>query len=361
MSVSLVAPLADGEVARPFDDPSAAAERPARVSRSHFFVGLLLLGLTVVLWVGSSVLTQYLFETVSYTKPIALTTFCTSTAAVFCLPRALHSLRGRPQSDAEGELPALWKVMILSGNWFFCQWSFNESLQYTALATNTLLSSSSVVWSYLFGLMLSQARLTVLGTACVVLAVGGVCVAMAGNVVRTDPNAPTDTLWGELLATSSAVAYGVMSNILSMWVQPRQMNYVWGFVGIYAFFLGGTLMLLGNALGFESFRKPSAEVLGIMLVNGFLGTSLSDYVWAQGLLRTTPLVATVVLNMTIPVTFILDSAILRQHKFSAMFPIGAVLVFTGIVAGSLDGQQEQGGSRGGSGESCEELSAHDMS
>merc|ERR1712129_465982 len=72
------------------------------------------------------------------------------------------------------------------------------------------------------------------------------------------------------------------------------------------------------------------------LLNGFLGTSISDYIWAQGVLLTSPLVANISLNMTIPVSMFVDAVVLCQHKFSWTSPMGGALVFTGVLVAAVD-------------------------
>jgi len=244
-----------------------------------------------------------------------------------------------PQATSDFQRPSSKLVLVITANWFLCQWTFNMSLAQTALSTNTLLSSSSVVWSYIVGLIIGRCRLSLLGVLCVASAVSGVSLTVLGGNQRVDPTAPKNTFFGEALALGSAVAYGIFSNGLAAHVRPEQMNEVWGGVGVMSVAIGGALMFVGHVTGLEPLEAPSGKALGIMLLNGFLGTSISDYVWARGLLLTSPLVATVALNMTIPVSFVVDAVILRQHVFSWTAPVGAALVFLGVAAGAVEESQ----------------------
>lgn len=123
---------------------------------------------------------------------------------------------------------------------------------------------------------------------------------------------------------------------LSRHVRPEQSNEVWGFIGLFCLFIGSILMVVRHISGVETFQLPSSKALGIMLVTGFLGTSAADYVWALGLLMTTPVVALVCVNLTIPASFITDALILRQHAFSWNYVLGTCVIFMGIIAGALD-------------------------
>mmetsp|Transcript_125936 Transcript_125936/g.352626 ORF Transcript_125936/g.352626 Transcript_125936/m.352626 type:complete len:357 (-) Transcript_125936:176-1246(-) len=304
---------------------------------ASFIVGLVLLSAVVLLWVFSSALTQFLYNDpdLDYEKPTALTTFCTATASVFLVPQLVRRL-GRPQEGIALEGPSFRTVALITANWFLCQWTFNLSLAQTALSTNTLLSSSSVVWAYVVGLVFARSRPSLLGVVCVASALAGVTLAVLGGSRSTDPRAPKDTLVGEATALGSAIAYGFFSNGLAAHVRPQDMSAVWGYMGLLSIALGSVLMALGHLTGLEPFEVPSRKAVGIMLLNGFLGTSISDYVWARGLLLTSPLVATVALNMSIPVSFFVDAVVLRQHAFSWTAPLGAFLVFLGVVAGGVE-------------------------
>lgn len=69
-------------------------------------------------------------------------------ASVFLVPQLVRRL-GRPQESIALEGPSFRTIALITANWFLCQWTFNLSLAQTALSTNTLLSSSSVVWAWL--------------------------------------------------------------------------------------------------------------------------------------------------------------------------------------------------------------------
>jgi len=336
-SALLVAPLA-GDAGL----DSAASIRRGSQPRWRFLLGLFLLGIVVFLWVFSSILTQFLYDNpdVNYPKPTALTTLSTATASIFVLPQLLRFAGCcKPNEAREGIFPEPVRfstVMLISLNWFFCQWTFNVSLGHTALATNTLLSSTSVVWSYVFTLLLGFRRCSMLGPVCIVLALSGIALATLGPETKVDPTAPVDDWFGMSLALGSALCYGVFSNQLAMLVRPEQMAEVWGAVGISSVVIGTIMMVLGHITGLEPIEVPSGRALSVMLLNGFVGTSISDYIWAQGVLLTAPLVANISLNMTIPVSLIVDTVILRQHKFSWTSPTGALLVFSGVVVAAVD-------------------------
>jgi len=337
--------VGDSRAVAPASPPGASADQvrqPCRGERWRFVKGLLLLLVVVFLWVFSSVLTQFLYDApdVDYKKPTALTTISCASASFFLLPHAISYMACRQSNghhDASNGDRLPWPILLLiSANWFVCQWTFNLSLQRTSLATNTILSSSSTVWSYLFTFAFRRGHCSLLGLVCVICAMSGVVFAVLGQETQLDPNAPVDTVSGEALAVVSAIAYGHFSNALAVHVKPSQVDFLWGCVGLLCLAFGSCLMTLGQITGLEPFEMPSIEALLIMLLNAFLGTSISDYIWARAVLLTTPLVATVALNLTIPVSFVTDVVILRQHAFTWMAPLGAVMVCAGVVAGAVE-------------------------
>jgi hypothetical protein len=67
-----------------------------------------------------------------------------------------------------------------------------------------------------------------------------------------------------------------------------------------------------------------------LALNGTLGTTLSDFLWAQGLLLTSPLVATLGLTLTVPVAMLGDFFI-HDAQFNRWFLIGSLGVLVGFI------------------------------
>merc|ERR1719221_426888 len=106
-----------------------------------------------------------------------------------------------------------------------------------------MLSSTSVVWSYIFTVLIGFRHCTILALVCIVLAFTGISFAVFGNEEKVDPNAPVDNLFGISLALGSAMMYGIFSNMLAVRVKPSQMTEVWGFVGLFSIIFGAVLMV----------------------------------------------------------------------------------------------------------------------
>jgi len=86
-----------------------------------------------------------------------------------------------------------------------------------------------------------------------------------------------------------------------------------------------------NATGLEPFEMPSIKVIVMLLLNGLIGTCLSDYLWLLSMLMTSPVVVTLGLSLTIPLAMGADSF---QGKFEATpsYWAGTFLVLSAFLA-----------------------------
>ncbi|KAL5985670.1 hypothetical protein ACLOJK_027656 [Asimina triloba] len=62
-----------------------------------------------------------------------------------------------------------------------------------------------------------------------------------------------------------------------------------------------------------------------VLANGFFGSVLSDYIWALCVVWTTPLVATLGMSLTIPLSMVADMMIHGRH-YSAVYMLGSAQI-----------------------------------
>ena len=61
-----------------------------------------------------------------------------------------------------------------------------------------------------------------------------------------------------------------------------------------------------HILNWEQFELPDLPTLGYIVVNGLLGTVLSEFLWLWGCFLTSSLAGTLSLSMTTPMTMLAD-------------------------------------------------------
>merc|ERR1712061_456044 len=86
----------------------------------------------------------------------------------------------------------------------------------------------------------------------------------------------------------------------------------------------------------EFFRQPSPTTLLSLTANALLGCTFANYLYTSALLLLSPIVANVCLSLSIPLSALADEVVLRQHRFSLEWFLGAALVTCGVVLASLD-------------------------
>ena len=104
-----------------------------------------------------------------------------------------------------------------------------------------------------------------------------------------------------------------------------------GMVGLFNFVLIIPLFFIFNATGYETFEWPNREAILSMTLNAIIGTVISDYCWAKSVVLLGPLMTTLGIALTIPVSMVVDSFYSHKH-FSWMYYLGTVL-----IAGSFTG------------------------
>jgi hypothetical protein len=95
------------------------------------------------------------------------------------------------------------------------------------------------------------------------------------------------------------------------------MPLFFGFVGAFNVLLLWPVFPLLDWLGIETFQLPFTPTLWIIvLLNAFIGTFLSDYLWLLSMLMTSPLVVTLGISLTV----IQYSSKRFQEAMNSLFP-----------------------------------------
>jgi len=357
--------------------------------------GLACLAAVVVIWVTSSELIQHILDDLSFYKPFFLTFYNTSLFSIYLIGFLIFPswrrdpTKPRPLSQSQAELPDQWdSIADMEGSflsresnatstsivdegrmlsprevaklsalfapwWFSANLAFNASLCVacgtgTSVASNTVLSSTSLFFTLMFSVVVLSEPATILKFLCVALSFVGVVL-----ITGVDDSYNT-TVQGDALSLLSAVLFSVYSVLLKH-LMPRHdkvnMPMFFGFLGLINAITCIPLLFLLDHTGLETLEPIPNKVLICLTVNGVVGTVLSDLLWARAVVLTSPLTVNVGMGLTLPLSFIAD----RFNPFNPakraplrwQWVVGASLVFSSFVlvmsSEAADVTQQAGG------------------
>ncbi|KEG12183.1 solute carrier family 35, member F5 [Trypanosoma grayi] len=219
--------------------------------------------------------------------------------------------------------------------WFAANYLFNLSLSRTSIASNTVLSSTSSIWTLLLSFLLLGQRITVIKLGAVVLCVGGsVMIAFADGKSALEGEGVS----GDILAVVSAMFYALYTSVLK-WFLPDDerfyMGMTFGMVGVINLVCLWPFLPVLNAIEFELFQLPTPQQFWPLVLNTLIGTNLSDVLWARSVVLTSPVIATLGLTLTTPLAMVVD-AVWKGAKFAPLYVVGAMCVMVGFIVVNVE-------------------------
>ncbi|KAF3201757.1 hypothetical protein TWF192_006516 [Orbilia oligospora] len=371
------------------DDRSVASgevvvEGPRRyfggLSRRAFGIALLLL--VVTLWVTSNFLVSHIFTDDAYVKPYLVVYLSTSSFTVYLIPWGLKELYRNPnvrrwlrlmplrggksrldtrytrldddEYDDEDEIDdgpgddklSTRETMRLSAQfcllWFVANWFAGACLEYTSVASTTILSATSSIFTLIFGALYQVERFSWAKLASIIVSLTGVVLISKADASKGDgastPETPrstpkshsaAETLLGDGMALFGALVYGLYTVLLKVRIGHESrvsMQLFFGFVGLFNFICLWPGLVILHFTGYEKFELPPTNgVYWILFINCCI-TVVSDFCWVFAMMYTTPVIVTVGLSLSIPMALFGD-VLISSLKLSWSYWIGAGLVF----------------------------------
>ncbi|KAG5486178.1 hypothetical protein LSCM1_07297 [Leishmania martiniquensis] len=243
--------------------------------------------------------------------------------------------RARRQRIRRYSLRRIWRcALFFCPFWFLANYLFNLSLSITSVASNTILSSTSSIWTLFLSYVLLRQRVGAHRLVAVALSVSGTIM-----VGLSDKGAAggRSTLGGNIAALLSAFFYATYTSVLKFHLPDDErfaMGMVFGAVGVLNVILLWPGLVLLSVTGAEPFVWPSWKQFWPLLMNSLIGTNLSDVLWARSVVLTSPVVATLGLSLTTPLAMVVD-AVSKDAHFSGVYVAGAILVMAGFLLANL--------------------------
>ncbi|XP_024259184.1 solute carrier family 35 member F5 isoform X1 [Oncorhynchus tshawytscha] len=220
--------------------------------------------------------------------------------------------------------------------WFLANLSYQEALSDTPVAIVNVLSSTSGLFTLILAAVFpsnSSDRFTLSKLLAVALCMGGVALVSFSSMDSPDGKGATGSLW----SVAGAALYAVYIVMIKRKVDREDkldIPMFFGFVGLFNLLLLWPGFLVLHYTGFEAFELPSKLVWTYILINGLIGTVLSEFLWLWGCFLTSSLIGTLALSLTIPLSIIADIC-MQKVSFSWLFFAGAVPVFLSFFIATL--------------------------
>lgn len=260
-----------------------------------------------------------------------------------------------------GLLPTARLSLAFCILWFLANYFAMACLQYTTVASTTVLTSTSSIWTLLIGAMTGTERFTWKKLCGVLASLAGIVLISQVDLNSNDeptPNtkralddfpdkSPYELALGDALALLSAVIYGfytisLKKTTISALPRSIHMPTFFGFVGLFNIILLLPLFPALHFSGLETFSAPPSAHIWIILLTNSISSLVSDICWAYAMVYTGPLVVTVGLSLTIPLSLVGEMII--QGRFESwVYWVGAMIVVGSFVFVEREEKHEENG------------------
>lgn len=217
--------------------------------------------------------------------------------------------------------------------WFGMNYFYNESLFFTSVGSNTVLSSLSGPFCLILSIIFLKEPFSWSNALGVTVVLGG--AVLLGTYDESDDNATNPSL-GDSLAALSAFLYGCFSTLMKVFLHDESkvsMFLLFGLIGICNLVCMWPFFFVLSWTNTEVMDLPSFDTACLITLAGVISI-LSDYLWARAILLTSPLIATVGLSMTTPIALLAD-LLMKDVKRSLLYYMGVTCVVIGFLLVNL--------------------------
>ena len=259
------------------------------------------------------------------TDPVTLAAFRFGIGFVLILPIAL-ALRSRWPRGRD------WIGVALLGMFFFALFFviYNVAMSFTTAARGSLALCTLPLVTMVVAALLGREALTVRKTLGVLIAVGGVALALATGLA----DAPTGAWRGDLVMVVGTLCMA----LYNVWSRPfMARSSLLGFLAAgMGFGAGCSALAAWQSGGFDAAAQAfGAAQWAAVVFLGACGGALAFYLWVYALERTTP--TRVANTMTVnPIAASLLAAVLVGEPLGLNLVVGVVAIASGIWIASTE-------------------------
>ncbi|KAL5562092.1 hypothetical protein UlMin_031839 [Ulmus minor] len=227
--------------------------------------------------------------------------------------------------------------LLICPFWFFAQLTFNLSLKYTTVTSNTILSSASSLFTFLVSVAFLGENFTWVKLISVLLCMGGTIIVSLGDSQTGLSAIASNPVLGDIFAILSAGLYAAYITLIRLKLPEDEksghpsMGQFLGFLGLFNLIIFLPVALVLNFSKLEPFYMLTWKQFGLIVGKGLLDNVLSDYLWAKAVLLTTTTVATAGLTIQVPMAAVVDSLIGNApHLMDYLGAMAVMIGFAGI-------------------------------
>ncbi|KAI4356426.1 hypothetical protein L6164_000449 [Bauhinia variegata] len=228
--------------------------------------------------------------------------------------------------------------LLICPFWFLAQLTFNLSLKYTTVTSNTILSSASSLFTFLVSLVFLGEKFTWLKLCSVLLCMAGTIIVSLGDSQSGLSAIASNPILGDILALVSAGLYAAYITLIRKRLPDDDddgksgqvsMAQFLGYLGLFNLFIFLPVALVLHFTKLEPFYTLTWKQLGLIVGKGLLDNVLSDYLWAKAVLLTSTTVASAGLAIQVPMAAVVDT--LTGNSPGLLDYLGATAVMVGFA------------------------------
>ncbi|KMT05605.1 hypothetical protein BVRB_7g167460 [Beta vulgaris subsp. vulgaris] len=225
--------------------------------------------------------------------------------------------------------------LLICPFWFLSQLTFNLALKYTTITSNTILCTSSSLFTFMLSLAFLGEKFTWLKLMGVLLCMGGTIIVSLGDTEAGRSIINSERVLGDIMSLSSAGLYAVYITLIRKMLPADEksgkvsMAQFLGFLGLFNMVIFLPVVLVLHFTKMESFTTYTWKQFSLIMGKGLLDNVLSDYLWAKAVILTTTTVATAGLTIQVPLAALVDT--LTGNAPNTMNYIGAASVMVGFA------------------------------